>query len=157
MWIAAVAAARRAFDSYSRTTPAERRSLLQKILAGYVARNEEMAKAISIEMGAPMKLARESQAPSGTMHLEAMIEVLDTFKFEEQQGRNKLAYEPVGVCALITPWNWPMNQIGAKVVPALAAGLHHGAQAFGVLAIQRDDLDRDPARCRRARRRVQPD
>ena len=96
--------------------------MLEKILAGYEARSEDMAKAISVEMGAPMKLARESQAPSGTMHLQAMIEVLDTFKFEEPQGKNKVAYEAVGVCALITPWNWPMNQVGAKVVPALAAG-----------------------------------
>jgi aldehyde dehydrogenase (NAD+) len=119
---AAVAAARRAFDSYSRTSPAERRALLEKILAGFNARIDEVAKAISTEMGAPMKLARESQATSGTFHLAAMLEVLDKFQFEERQGSNRLAYEPVGVCALITPWNRPKNQIAAKVVPALAAG-----------------------------------
>ena len=118
----AVAAARRAFESYSRTTPQERRALLEKVLEGYKARSEDIAEAISIEMGAPMKLARESQAAVGAGHLAAMIEVLGRFRFEEQQGKNKLTYEPVGNCALITPWNWPMNQVAAKVVPALAAG-----------------------------------
>lgn len=119
---AAVAAAKRAFDSYSRTTGSERRALLEKILTGFNARAEEVAKAISTEMGAPMKLAREGQAGSGPFHIGAMLEVLKDFQFEEKQGQNTLAYEPVGVCALITPWNWPMNQIAAKVVPALAAG-----------------------------------
>jgi aldehyde dehydrogenase (NAD+) len=119
---AAVAAARRAFEGYSQTTPAERRALLEKILKGFNDRIEEVARAISTEMGAPMKLARESQATSGTFHIATMLEVLDKFQFQERQGSNTLAYEPVGVCALITPWNWPMNQIAAKVVPALAAG-----------------------------------
>jgi aldehyde dehydrogenase (NAD+) len=119
---AAVAAARKAFDSYSRTTPGDRRALLEKILKGFNARLDEVAKAISTEMGAPMKLAREGQAGSGPFHIAAMLEVLKDFQFEEKRGRNTLAYEPVGVCALITPWNWPMNQVAAKVVPALAAG-----------------------------------
>jgi aldehyde dehydrogenase (NAD+) len=119
---AAVAAARRAFDSYSRTSAAERRALLQKILAGYQARREEMAKAISVEMGSPMKLARDSQAAIGAGHLTAMIEVLERFRFEERVGAHLVSHEAVGVCALITPWNWPMNQVAAKVVPALAAG-----------------------------------
>ena len=118
----AVAAARRAFESYSRTTAQERRALLEKILAGYKKRYEEIATAISDEMGAPMKLARESQAAVGVGHLTAMIEVLQHFKFEEKHGVAHLLLEPVGVCALITPWNWPINQIAAKVVPALAAG-----------------------------------
>jgi aldehyde dehydrogenase (NAD+) len=118
----AVAAARRAFESYSRTTPQERRELLEKILAGYKKHYDEIATAISDEMGAPMKLARESQAQVGVGHLTAMIEVLKHFKFEEKHGVARLLLEPVGVCALITPWNWPINQIAAKVVPALAAG-----------------------------------
>jgi aldehyde dehydrogenase (NAD+) len=118
----AVAAARRAFESFSRTTAYERRALLEKILAGYKAHYEEIATAISDEMGAPMKLARESQAAVGVGHLTAMIDVLRHFKFEEQHGVARLLLEPVGVCALITPWNWPINQIAAKVVPALAAG-----------------------------------
>jgi aldehyde dehydrogenase (NAD+) len=118
----AVAAARRAFESFSGTTAHERRALLEKILAGYKAHYEEIATAISDEMGAPMKLARDSQAAVGVGHLTAMIDVLRHFKFEEQHGVARLLLEPVGVCALITPWNWPINQIAAKVVPALAAG-----------------------------------
>jgi aldehyde dehydrogenase (NAD+) len=118
----AVAAARHAFEGFSRTTAQERRALLERILAGYKTHYEEIAAAISDEMGAPMKLARESQAAVGVGHLTAMIDVLQHFKFEEKHGVARLLLEPVGVCALITPWNWPINQIAAKVVPALAAG-----------------------------------
>jgi aldehyde dehydrogenase (NAD+) len=118
----AVAAARRAFDSYSRTSPAERLALLERVLAAYSAHYEEIAHAISTEMGAPISLAQGSQTRIGVGHISAMIEVLKTFKFEELRGTVRLVQEPVGVCALITPWNWPMNQVAAKVVPALAAG-----------------------------------
>jgi aldehyde dehydrogenase (NAD+) len=118
----AVGAARRAFDSYSRTSPAERLALLERILAAYKAHYDEIAQAISTEMGAPMTLAKGSQTRIGVGHISAMIEVLKTFKFEEMRGNVRLVQEPVGVCALITPWNWPMNQVAAKVVPALAAG-----------------------------------
>src|ERR1700704_1693289 len=118
----AVAAARRAFDSYSRTTPAERLALMERILAAYKAHYDEIAQAISTEMGAPITLAKGSQTRIGVGHISAMIEVLKTFKFEEMHGTTRLVQEPVGVCALITPWNWPMNQVAAKVVPALAAG-----------------------------------
>ncbi len=118
----AVAAARRAFDSYSRTTPAERLALMERILAAYKAHYDEIAQAISTEMGAPMSLAKGSQTRIGVGHISAMIEVLKTFKFEEMRGNVRLVQEPVGVCALITPWNWPMNQVAAKVIPALAAG-----------------------------------
>jgi aldehyde dehydrogenase (NAD+) len=118
----AVAAARRAFESFSRTTATERRALLERILAAYKIHYDEIATAISDEMGAPMKLARESQAAVGVGHLTAMIDVLQHFKFEERHGVARLMLEPVGVCALITPWNWPINQVAAKVVPALAAG-----------------------------------
>ena len=118
----AVAAARRAFDSYSRTTPAERLALLERVLAAYNAHYDEIARAISTEMGAPIKLAKGSQTRIGVGHISAMIEVLKTFQFEQMLGTTRLVQEPVGVCALITPWNWPMNQVAAKVVPALAAG-----------------------------------
>ncbi len=118
----AVAAARRAFGQYSHTSPAERVALLERVLAAFTARTEEFAQAISTEMGAPMWLARSAQAPSGSGTVSAMIEVMRSFQFEEMQGRTRMVYEPVGVCALITPWNWPINQIAAKVVPALAAG-----------------------------------
>jgi aldehyde dehydrogenase (NAD+) len=118
----AVAAARRAFDGYSRSTPAERLALLERALAAYKAHYDEIAQAISTEMGAPITLAKGSQTRIGVGHLSAMIEVLKTFKFDELRGTTRLVQEPVGVCALITPWNWPMNQVAAKVVPALAAG-----------------------------------
>jgi aldehyde dehydrogenase (NAD+) len=118
----AVGAARRAFDSYSRTTPAERLALMERILVAYKAHYDDIAQAISTEMGAPITLAKGSQTRIGVGHIGAMIEVLKTFKFDELRGTTRLVQEPVGVCALITPWNWPMNQVAAKVVPALAAG-----------------------------------
>ena len=118
----AVMAARRAFDSYSRSTPAERLALLERMLAAYKAHYDEIAQAISIEMGAPITLSKTSQTGIGVGHISAMIDVLKNFKFEEMRGTVRLIQEPVGVCALITPWNWPMNQVAAKVVPALAAG-----------------------------------
>jgi aldehyde dehydrogenase (NAD+) len=118
----AVIAARRAFDSYSRTSPAERLALMERILAAYKAHYDEIAQAISIEMGAPITLSKGSQTGVGVGHISAMIDVLKNFKFEEMHGTVRLVQEPVGVCALITPWNWPMNQVAAKVVPALAAG-----------------------------------
>jgi len=118
----AVAAARRAFESFARTSREERRALLERILAVYKQRYQDIADAIREEMGAPMSLAKGSQAGIGIGHLAAMIDVLKTFAFEERRGSNRLILEPVGVCALITPWNWPMNQVAAKVVPALAAG-----------------------------------
>jgi aldehyde dehydrogenase (NAD+) len=118
----AVAAARRAFDGYSRSTPAERLALLERVLAAYKAHYDEIAQAICTEMGAPITLAKGSQTRIGVGHIAAMIDVLKTFRFEELRGNTRLVQEPVGVCALITPWNWPMNQVAAKVVPALAAG-----------------------------------
>jgi aldehyde dehydrogenase (NAD+) len=118
----AVAAARRAFESYSQTTPAERIALLKRIAAGFQARAEELAKAISQEMGAPLPFALSAQVGSGPNHLNEMIGVLEQFEFDAQNGRTMITREPIGVCALITPWNWPINQIVCKVAPALAAG-----------------------------------
>ena len=118
----AVGAARHAFESYSQSAPAERRALLERILAVYKRRYAEIADAISVEMGAPTKLAHGSQAGLGVGHLTTMIEVLQSFQFEQRQGAARLVFEPIGVCGLITPWNWPINQVTAKVVPALAAG-----------------------------------
>src|SRR5882757_2120726 len=118
----AVAAARRAFDTFSQTTREERRALLQNVLTVYKKRYADVANAIRDEMGAPTKLANGSQAGIGVGHISAMVDVLETFEFEERRGSTRLVLEPVGVCALITPWNWPMNQVAAKVVPALAAG-----------------------------------
>jgi aldehyde dehydrogenase (NAD+) len=118
----AVAAARRAFDSFSQTTRAERRTLLQNILDIYKKRYADVANAIRDEMGAPARLAHGSQAGIGVGHISAMLDVLETFEFEWRRGSTRLVLEPVGVCALITPWNWPINQVAAKVIPALAAG-----------------------------------
>jgi aldehyde dehydrogenase (NAD+) len=118
----AVSAARRAFDSYSRTSPAERQALMERILVAYKAHYAEIAQAITIEMGAPVTLSKGGQTGVGVGHISAMIEVLKNFKFEEMHGTVRLVQEPVGVCALITPWNWPVNQVAAKVIPALAAG-----------------------------------
>jgi aldehyde dehydrogenase (NAD+) len=118
----AVAAARRAFDSFSQTTREERRGLLEAILKVYKKRYADVANAIRDEMGAPAKLANGGQAGIGVGHLKAMIDVLETFEFETRHGATRLVLEPIGVCALITPWNWPINQVAAKVVPALAAG-----------------------------------
>ena len=118
----AVKAARRAFESYSRTTREERIALLQKILAVYQTRHEELAKTISTEMGAPLWLAKAAQAATGIAHFMQAIEVLKNYAFEEKRGKTLVLREPVGVCGLITPWNWPINQIACKVAPALAAG-----------------------------------
>ncbi len=118
----AVAAARRAFESFSQTSREERRALLERILTVYKKRYTDIADAMREEMGAPTTLARGSQAAIGVGHIAAMIEVLKTFEFEQRRGSSRLVLEPVGVCGLITPWNWPMNQVAAKVIPALAAG-----------------------------------
>jgi aldehyde dehydrogenase (NAD+) len=118
----AVAAARRAFESFAQTSREARRTLLAQILAVYKRRYQDIADAIREEMGAPATLAKGSQAGIGIGHLSAMVDLLATFEFEERRGASRLTLEPVGVCALITPWNWPMNQVAAKVVPALAAG-----------------------------------
>jgi aldehyde dehydrogenase (NAD+) len=118
----AVKAARAAFPKFSRTTREERVALLEAIVAAYKKRYDDIAKAISMEMGAPMTLATKAQAATGVGHLNQMIKVLKEFRFEEQRGSTLLAKEPIGVCGFITPWNWPINQIVCKVAPALAAG-----------------------------------
>jgi aldehyde dehydrogenase (NAD+) len=118
----AVAAARQAFDGFMRTSRDERLALLERILAVYKKRYADIANAIRDEMGAPTKLAQGPQVGAGLGHIAAMIDILKTFEFEERRGSTRIVLEPVGVCALITPWNWPMNQVAAKVVPALAAG-----------------------------------
>jgi aldehyde dehydrogenase (NAD+) len=118
----AVAAARFAFDGFSQTTREERLAILERILEIYRRRYEDMAQAISHEMGSPIARARDSQAYAGQGHLEALIEAFKDFAFDEQRGSTVVTHEPVGVVALITPWNWPMNQIMCKVAPALAAG-----------------------------------
>jgi len=118
----AVQAARRAFESFSRTTREERVALLEKVLDVYKRRADEVAQAISLEMGAPLWLSKAAQAAMGVAHLKTTLGVLKNFAFETVQGTTATLYEPVGVVGMITPWNWPINQIMCKVAPALAAG-----------------------------------
>jgi aldehyde dehydrogenase (NAD+) len=118
----AVAAASRAFETFSQTSVEERRDLLQAILAEFDKRHDEVAEAIMDEMGAPWGLAKNSQAASGPQHIKAAIRALDNYDFEERIRTTNVVKEPIGVCGLITPWNWPMNQIAVKVAPAIAAG-----------------------------------
>jgi aldehyde dehydrogenase (NAD+) len=117
----AVAAARRAFTTYSTTSREERLALLRRIAACYAARKEDLAQALSAEMGVAISFARAMQVPLALKHIEAAIHVLETYAFEKPQGTMMVLKEPIGVCGLITPWNWPLNQIAAKVAPALAA------------------------------------
>jgi aldehyde dehydrogenase (NAD+) len=118
----AVAAARRAFATFGETSAKERLDLLETILAEYQKRETELGEAVSEEMGAPMSLACGFHTLLGKGHLSTAIEVLKEFKFEEQRGVTLIRKEPIGVCGLITPWNWPMNQTCVKIFPALAAG-----------------------------------
>ena len=118
----AVAAARKAFETFSRTSREERIALLERIMGVYQTKLEEIAETISLEMGAPMWLARAAQAPSGLAHLMQTLEVLKHYAFVQNKGTTRILREPVGVCGFITPWNWPVNQIMCKVAPALAAG-----------------------------------
>jgi aldehyde dehydrogenase (NAD+) len=118
----AVKAAQRAFETYSQTTREERIELLERIIVEYQKRYEDMAKAITEEMGAPSWLAQRAQAAMGIGHLQTAVAVLKDYRFEEDRGTTRLVKEPIGVCGFITPWNWPVNQIACKVAPALATG-----------------------------------
>ena len=118
----AVAAARRAFETFSTTSKEERLALLDRIIEVYQARSGEMAEALTAEMGAPGWLAKYAQVPAGLAHIATARKVLAEAEFEELRGTTLTVHEPIGVCALITPWNWPLNQITCKVAPAIAAG-----------------------------------
>ncbi|MDA9222420.1 aldehyde dehydrogenase family protein [Candidatus Pelagibacter sp.] len=121
----AVKSAKDAFETWKETTKEDRLNYLEKLLTVYKKRSREMAEAISLEMGAPMDWATEVQTASGQSHLEDFILRLKDFEFDEhfnKESNNHICYEPIGVCGLITPWNWPINQIALKVVPALATG-----------------------------------
>ena len=118
----AVHAARAAFPDFAKTNKATRLALLKRILAVYNDRADEIAQALSDEMGAPLAWARDAQTWAGQVHLEATIASLEGYEFEIQRGNTRVIKEGIGVVALITPWNWPMNQIMCKVAPALACG-----------------------------------
>lgn len=120
---AAVAAAKAALPGWSQTDKADRVALLQKFRDIYISRAEDMAQAISAEMGAPQQLARVQQIGAGTWHIDGFLKAFDGFEFERMHTPTEATLlEPIGVCALITPWNWPMNQIILKVIPAIATG-----------------------------------
>jgi aldehyde dehydrogenase (NAD+) len=123
---AAVAAAKAAFPKWRKSTKAERLDLLESILSVYNKRADEMGEVISREMGAPVSMAKTQQSGTGSYHIQAFIDALKGFEFERElrpdTPNDRILYEPIGVCGLITPWNWPMNQIALKVIPALATG-----------------------------------
>ena len=123
---AAVAAAKAAFPGWAATPKPERIALVERILEVYSARAEDMAKAISLEMGAPIDMAKAQQAPAGMGHIKNFLRAAKAFEFERKLGEHapddRILMEPVGVCGLITPWNWPMNQVTLKVIPAMLAG-----------------------------------
>lgn len=118
----AARAARAAFPAWSQTSREERLAILDKILAGIKDRAEDLAQAISQEMGAPISFARTAQVGTGIAHFATARHILSTYAFEETRGTTQIIKEPVGVCGMITPWNWPLNQLTCKVAPALATG-----------------------------------
>ena len=119
---AAVAAAKKAFTSFSQTTREERLALMGRIVEEYKKRIPDLAKSMANEMGAPVSFATVAQAPAGLGGILGTIAALENFVFSEQHGANTVVYEPMGVVGMITPWNWPLNQIALKVAPALAGG-----------------------------------
>jgi aldehyde dehydrogenase (NAD+) len=118
----AVAAAKAAFPGFAKTTKEQRLAFLRRLLEVYNERYEDIAQAVTNEMGAPLSFARGAQAWAGQAHMEATIKALEAFEFEHQRGNSRIVKEPIGVVGLITPWNWPLNQIVCKVAPAIAAG-----------------------------------
>ena len=118
----AAKAAKSAFDSWSNSSIEERKEIISSIVGGLKSRSDEMATAISSEMGAPMGLSKTAQVGSGLGHFMNVLSILENFEFEEIRGTTKIVKEPAGVCGFITPWNWPLNQIACKVAPAIAAG-----------------------------------
>jgi aldehyde dehydrogenase (NAD+) len=118
----AVAAAQRAFTTFAHTTREERLALMGRIVEVYKRRYNDMAEAITEEMGAPKALSQSSQAAIGIAHFTTAMKILQTYVFEELRGTTLIAKEPIGVCGFITPWNWPVNQMACKVAPALAVG-----------------------------------
>ena len=118
----AVAAARRAYKTFRKTTREERLALMGRIVEEYKKRSKDLAQSMAEEMGAPVSFAEMAQVGAGIGGFVGTMEALKNFTFSEQHGANTVVYEPIGVVGMITPWNWPLNQIALKVAPALAAG-----------------------------------
>ncbi len=152
----AVAAAKRAFESFSQTSVADRIALLERILVEYQKRAGDLAEALMSEMGSPRDLAENAHVPCGTGQFAVALDALRTFEFEEKVGTSSVVYEPIGVVGLITPWNWPMLLIASKVAPALAAGCTMVLKPSELRPAQRRHLRRDPRRRRRSGRCLQP-
>ena len=152
----AVKAARKAFAAWSQTSREERIEVLGRILAEYQKRFGDLATAVTEEMGAPASLAQRAQVPIGMGHLATAIEVLKTFKFEEDRGPTMIVKEPIGVCGFITPWNWPLNQIVCKVAPAIATGCTMVLKPSEVAPFSGQIFAEIMHAARRAGRRVQP-
>ncbi|MBA16729.1 MAG: aldehyde dehydrogenase family protein [Sphingomonas sp.] len=141
----AVAAARKAFESWSQTSIDERVAVIEKIVTEYDKRVDDMAEAIALEMGCPISVAKPAQVESRTRHWQAAVEAIQAFPMEEQVDNSLVVHEPIGVVAMITPWNWPLNQIISKVAPAMAAGctmvLKPSEEAPGCAAILAEVID----------------
>ena len=118
----AVAAARRAFETYSRTSDAERLALLKRMREIFVRRQEDIAAAITAEIGSPISFSREAQVPMALMHFDTITAALENMEWEARHGSSAVVREPIGVVGLITPWNWPANMVACKVLPAIAVG-----------------------------------
>ena len=151
----AVAAAKRAFPAFAATSLDERKALLDRIIEIYKTRMEDMAAAITVEMGAPNWLSKAVQVGSGLAHFTEARRVLDTYAFESMSGPNLVVREPAGVCALITPWNWPMLQIACKGGARLGGGMHGGAEACRNRTAGRFHSGRDHGSGGCAQRRIQ--
>ncbi len=123
---AAIAAAKSAFPSWSKSSKAERIELMETILEVYMKHSDKMGETISEEMGAPVSMSKTSQSGTGSYHIKAFIDAMKTYEFERElrpdTPNDRIIHEPIGVCGLITPWNWPMNQIALKVMPGIATG-----------------------------------
>ncbi len=141
----AVAAARKAFESWSQTSIDERVAVIEKIVAEYDKRVDDMAEAIALEMGCPISVAKPAQVETRKRHWQAAAEAIQAFPMEEQVDNSLVVHEPIGVVAMITPWNWPLNQIISKVAPAMAAGctmvLKPSEEAPGCAAILAEVID----------------
>jgi aldehyde dehydrogenase (NAD+) len=131
---AAVAAARAAFPAWMNTPSATRIKLVEKLLEQYNQRRAALAEAVSLEMGAPIDMAHSEQIAAGASHITNFLKAAKTFQFDRPLGDHapgaRVLYEPIGVCALITPWNWPMNQVSLKSCRSCDRRLYHGAKAL---------------------------
>ncbi len=139
----AARAARRAFPAYAETSREQRLEYLRRIVDGFRRKMPELARMMTDEMGAPITFATQRQATVALFHFEEAIRVLETFDFEWAEGVGRIRREPIGVCGLITPWNWPLNQMASKVAPALATGCTIVFKPSEIAPLSAHDAGRD--------------